>query len=65
MTEKVTYMPSGSVPWCKPNIAGVGTLATTDNLVNYPSKLSEVLGTGQALVNYVNEYKGKLWYKGT
>lgn len=26
MTEKVVYMPSMSVPYCKPNITGVGTL---------------------------------------
>ena len=59
MTEKVVYMPSMSVPYCKPNITGVGTLAVCtstgvytedDNHIATTGALSKALGA-QVLYN--------------
>ena len=40
MTEKVVYMPSVSVPYCKPNVTGVGTLAVCTSTGVYIQKMT-------------------------
>lgn len=48
MTEKVVYMPSASVPYCKPNITGVGTLSVCTSTGVYTED-DEHIGTTAAL----------------
>lgn len=46
MTEKVVYMPSASVPYCMPNIMGVGTLAVCASTGVYTEDDNHIATTG-------------------
>lgn len=46
MTEKVVYMPSASVPYCKPNAIGVGTLAVCTSTGVYTEDDNHIATTG-------------------
>lgn len=46
MIEKVVYMPSQSVPYCKPNVTGVGTLAVCASTGVYTEDDNHIATTG-------------------